>query len=90
VEGGVVREVSWNVVPRGRVVVGFGVLGGAGADSWKPETRESIVAGSRNISVERAGACLGVNWIIRTQRSARGYLFLTQEFSDTFMSNCAR
>ena len=60
-EGGVVREVSWNIVPRVRVVGGVDVLGGMGGDSWKPETRESIVAGSRNISVERVGVCLGVN-----------------------------
>ena len=89
VEGGVVWEVSWNIVPRVRVVGGFGVLEGAGRDSWKPETRESIMLRPWIVSVERVGVCLGVNWIVRTRMSARGYLFLTQKFSDTFMSNCA-
>ena len=56
------REVSWKIVPRVRVVVwgGYDILGGMGRGSWKPETREPIVAGPWNISAERVDVCLGV------------------------------
>ena len=83
---------SLKMVFRGRVEGAFGVLGGGGGGGggscWNPATRESIVEGSRNISVGRVGACLGVNYNVRSTKRMKLYIFLTQNFPNAFLSNC--
>jgi hypothetical protein len=84
-----VNAESSKMVFRGRVEGGFGVLGGGGGGScWNPATKESMVEGSRNISVGRVGVSLGVNYNVRSTKRMKLYIFLTQNFPNAFLSNC--